>query len=197
MTNCRLTKINWIPLLESAKHRDFAMIANGITRGYDNLAMERVDLCLEVFLQLYKREGVIETRPNGRAYAIRTAQNRLTDLCRRQASRPDVDSPAPIDAPEGEEGEPIGTSEVDRVLVGRFLGEQRNQEAVEQALSVLSPRERQIVSERFGLGGSDPLTNEEIGAKHDLSKGYISTLCVAALAKLRQRGELRESSRSA
>ena len=48
----------------------------------------------------------------------------------------------------------------------------------------LDAREREIVILRYGLDGSDPLTQREIAKKLDISRSYVSRIEKKALGKL-------------
>lgn len=50
---------------------------------------------------------------------------------------------------------------------------------------VLEPREQQILSWRYGLGGSAPLTQREVAALLGISRSYVSRIEKKALAKLK------------
>jgi RNA polymerase sporulation-specific sigma factor len=49
----------------------------------------------------------------------------------------------------------------------------------------LDPRERQVVTLRFGLDGMTPLTQREIAIKLGISRSYVSRIEKAAIEKLR------------
>ena len=59
------------------------------------------------------------------------------------------------------------------------------QETIEEVLSELTPRQSHIVRLRFGLGGGDPHTLEEIANKFGLSRERIRQLEKEALRRLR------------
>jgi RNA polymerase primary sigma factor len=59
---------------------------------------------------------------------------------------------------------------------------------LEKTLSILSPRERQIIELYFGLGGT-PLTLEEIGEDYSLTKERIRQIKEKALRKLRNKSK--------
>jgi RNA polymerase primary sigma factor len=59
------------------------------------------------------------------------------------------------------------------------------QEAIEAVLGELTPRQSQILRLRFGLGGGDPHTLEEIANKFSLSRERIRQLEKEALRRLR------------
>ena len=49
----------------------------------------------------------------------------------------------------------------------------------------LEPRERQVISLRFGLNGVPPMTQREIALKLGISRSYVSRIEKAAIEKLR------------
>ena len=51
--------------------------------------------------------------------------------------------------------------------------------------TVLTSRERQIVSMRFGLGGQKPMAQREVAATLGISRSYVSRIEKSALEKLR------------
>lgn len=55
--------------------------------------------------------------------------------------------------------------------------------------STLTPREKEIVTRRYGLDGKRPLTQREIAKTMDISRSYISRIEKKALEKLRKRYE--------
>ncbi len=52
--------------------------------------------------------------------------------------------------------------------------------------SRLEPRERQVITLRFGLGGRPALTQREIAVKLGISRSYVSRIEKAAIDKLRE-----------
>ena len=59
------------------------------------------------------------------------------------------------------------------------------QETIEEVLSELTPRQSHILRLRFGLGGGEPHTLEEIANKFGLSRERIRQLEKEALRRLR------------
>ena len=57
---------------------------------------------------------------------------------------------------------------------------------LQSSLGMLSPRDRRIVSLRFGLDGSDPLTLREVGQKFKLSRQRIWQIIVDSMQTLRR-----------
>ena len=52
-------------------------------------------------------------------------------------------------------------------------------------MRVLNPREREVVVSRFGLGGDDPQTLEEVGQTYGVSRERIRQIQKQAVEKLR------------
>jgi RNA polymerase primary sigma factor len=57
---------------------------------------------------------------------------------------------------------------------------------VDGLLEVLDPRERKIISQRFGLNGAEPKTLEDVGKDFGITRERIRQLQNVALAKLRR-----------
>ncbi len=70
---------------------------------------------------------------------------------------------------------------------GERLDQARAAEQMRTALLDLSPMERDILRQRFGLDGAEPRTLAEIGAQYSLSRERIRQLQVLALQHMRQR----------
>lgn len=93
-----------------------------------------------------------------------------------------------LDRPIGEDGDAsmgdliADTSQIDPAHTAL---EADVYEQIERALRALDERERIILSLRFGLGGQEPETLEEIGAHFGLTRERIRQMQNRALAKLR------------
>ena len=93
-----------------------------------------------------------------------------------------------LDRPIGEDGDAsmgdliADTSQVDPAHTAL---EADVYDQIERALAALDERERIILSLRFGLGGQEPETLEEIGAHFGLTRERIRQMQNRALAKLR------------
>ena len=62
---------------------------------------------------------------------------------------------------------------------------------MQRALSRLSPRERDVLRLRFGIGDERSHTLEEVGERFALTRERIRQIEAQALRKLRLRGDLR------
>lgn len=51
---------------------------------------------------------------------------------------------------------------------------------------VLTPREKEIITSRYGLGGNPPMTQKKVGAVMGISRSYVSRIEKKALEKLKK-----------
>jgi RNA polymerase primary sigma factor len=102
---------------------------------------------------------------------------------------------------------PLGDNDDARVLgdiVGdenacspdEHLGEKNLLEDLHGIVRSLDPREAEILTLRFGLGGGDPLTLEEVGRKFNITRERIRQLQDLALRQVRRRMHERSRQRS-
>jgi RNA polymerase primary sigma factor len=84
----------------------------------------------------------------------------------------------PLPLPQSS-GAPLPASPVEATL------QQDLNARLQRLLEVLTPRERRIITLRFGLGGEGEHTLEEIGKQFDLSRERIRQIEQAAMEKLR------------
>jgi len=97
--------------------------------------------------------------------------------------------PASLDAPIAENdstefAEVIGDDEAQTPF--ELLRDKNLLGEVEGLLEVLDPRERKIISQRFGLDGGKPKTLEDVGKDFGITRERIRQLQNAALGKLRR-----------
>jgi len=95
-----------------------------------------------------------------------------------------------VDAPiSGEDGDStmldIISSE-DNDSPDTNLMEQSLRDEVQQGLSILSPREVEVLSAYYGLNGYKPLTLEEIGELYDLTRERVRQIKERAIRRLRK-----------
>lgn len=89
----------------------------------------------------------------------------------------------------GKDGNAISLMEVIRSDEDLFddLSNREMYGKLHQALDTcLSDRERNIISLRYGLGGTQPLTQREIAAKCGISRSYVSRIEKKSLKKLEE-----------
>ena len=63
----------------------------------------------------------------------------------------------------------------------------RSAKAIDIINSALTPRERKIITLRYGLNGDAPITQRETAERLKISRSYVSRIEAAALAKLAER----------
>lgn len=97
--------------------------------------------------------------------------------------------PASLDAPIGEDNDMEFSETIcDQNATDPFdnLREKDMYDQLSDLLEHLDERERSIISNRFGLDGSDPITLEEVGAKMGVTRERIRQLQNSALTKMRR-----------
>jgi len=70
------------------------------------------------------------------------------------------------------------------------VDERLRNEALDRALSVLTPRTRRIIELRYGLGGGEPMLLEAVGREVGLTRERVRQLEQEALAQLASLPEL-------
>ena len=66
------------------------------------------------------------------------------------------------------------------------VDKKRTKQRLEKILEILSPREKQVVRLRFGIGQDDPLTLEQVGQRMSVTRERIRQIEVVALKKLKE-----------
>lgn len=103
----------------------------------------------------------------------------------KQASQRPTSLDAPINEGEATQySEIIGDESAENPL--HALSEKNLHGELDDLLSVLDQRERQIIDERFGLSGRKPLTLEEVGREFGVTRERIRQLQNVALTKMRK-----------
>ncbi len=125
-------------------------------------------------------------------YASRCIENEIRMHFRAaKKTERDVSLSDPIDTDS--EGHPLTLMDV--LAVEESLPDQvelrQNLQALGGYVAGLEPREREIVSLRYGLG-CEPLTQWQVAEKLGISRSYVSRLETRALGKLRRRYERKQ-----
>ena len=121
-------------------------------------------------------------------YASRCIENEILMYIRKNSSQRcevSIDEPLNVDW-DGNElllSDILGNEE-DGVSFELELREER--EVVRRAVSALSPRERELIELRYGLGGGNELTQKEVADLLGISQSYISRLEKRILGRLRE-----------
>ena len=121
-------------------------------------------------------------------YAARCIQNEILMHFRSQkklASEISLDDTIDVD----KDGNPLSYIDVIKSEDDLEVDVQRkltSAKAVRLVSSILTPRERVIITLRYGLSEKKPMTQREVAQKLNISRSYVSRLEKSALEKLRE-----------
>ena len=151
-----------------------------IARRFENPGINIEDLISIGTIGLIKAVGTYRTDQNIKlaTYASRCIDNEILMYLRKNANRKgEVSFDEPLNTDwDGNElllSDVLGT---DGDTVMRPIEEDVDRSLLAAAISVLSPREKQIITLRFGLGGGREQTQKEVADRLGISQSYISRL---------------------
>ena len=161
-----------------------------IARRFENTGVGIEDLISIGTIGLIKAVGTYRTDKNIKlaTYASRCIENEILMYLRKNAGRKG----------EGSFDEPLNTDwDGNELLLSDVLGTEADvvmrpiEEDVERdllaaAINVLSPREKQIITLRFGLGGGKEQTQKEVADQLGISQSYISRLEKRIISRLKK-----------
>ena len=161
-----------------------------IARKFDNTGIMLEDLISIGTIGLIKAVGTYRTDKNIKlaTYASRCIENEILMFLRKNAGRRvevSFDEPLNTDY-DGNElllSDVLGT-EADVVM--RPLEDDVDLCLLASALDTLSPREREIITLRFGLGGGKEQTQKEVADQLGISQSYISRLEKRIIQRLKK-----------
>ena len=121
-------------------------------------------------------------------YASRCIENEILMYLRKNAGRKgEVSFDEPLNTDwDGKElllSDVLGT---DSDVVMRPIEADADRQMLAEAVAKLSPRERDIITMRFGLGGGRELTQKEVADRLGISQSYISRLEKRIILRLRR-----------
>ena len=161
-----------------------------IARRFENTGINIEDLISIGTIGLIKAVGTYRTDKNIKlaTYASRCIENEILMYLRKNAGqRTEVSFDEPLNTDwDGKElllSDVLGT-EGDVVM--RPIEADVDRKLLSDAVARLSPREKDIISLRFGLGGRKELTQKEVAEKMGISQSYISRLEKRIMLKLRK-----------
>ena len=169
--------------------RNLRLVAH-VAKKYQNVDEDMEDLISIGCIGLIKAIDSFDAGKGRLAtYACRCINNELLMLLRskKKTSR-EVSLFEPIGQDkEGNEIHLVDVIEQQQTDVVESLELSNNIKKLQKLLDdCLSPREREIIVYRYGLGGRQEITQSEIGAKLGISRSYVSRIEKKALGKLRQ-----------
>ena len=161
-----------------------------IARRFENTGINLEDLISIGTIGLIKAVGTYRLDKNIKlaTYSARCIENEILMYIRKisaQKAEISLDEPINMDY-DGNElllSDILGT---DEDMVMRPLEVDADLYLLRQALQTLPPREREIVSLRFGLDGKKDLTQKEVAEKMGISQSYISRLEKRIMQRLKK-----------
>ena len=122
-------------------------------------------------------------------YASRCIENEILMYFRNQKkSAQDVYINDPIDSDKDGKTLTLIDAIADKTDIVEELDTKMKLEKLKSIINnTLDPRELEIITLRYGLGGVTELTQREIAAKLNISRSYVSRIEKSALKKLRSR----------
>ena len=151
-----------------------------IARRFENTGINIEDLISIGTIGLIKAVGTYRADKNIKlaTYASRCIENEILMYLRKNANRKgEVSFDEPLNTDwDGNElllSDVLGTEE-DTVM--RPIEEDVERSLLAAAINALSPREKQIITLRFGLGGGREQTQKEVADQLGISQSYISRL---------------------
>ena len=161
-----------------------------IARRFENTGVNIEDLISIGTIGLIKAVGTFRADKNIKlaTYASRCIENEILMYLRKNASRRgEVSFDEPLNTDwDGNElllSDVLGT---DGDTVMRPIEEDVDRSLLAAALNILTPRERQIITLRFGLGGGREQTQKEVADQLGISQSYISRLEKRIISRLKK-----------
>ena len=161
-----------------------------IARRFENTGVGIEDLISIGTIGLIKAVGTYRTDKNIKlaTYASRCIENEILMHLRKNANRKgEVSFDEPLNTDwDGNElllSDVMGT---DADIVMRPIEEDVDRSLLSAAIASLSPREKQIITMRFGLGGTREQTQKEVADQLGISQSYISRLEKRIISRLKK-----------
>ena len=161
-----------------------------IAKRFDNTGINIEDLISIGTIGLIKAVNTFRTDKNIKlaTYASRCIENEILMYLRKNSrDRTEVSFDEPMNTDwDGKElllSDVLGT---DDDVVMRPIEEAADRQILHNAVDKLSPREKDIISLRFGLDGRQELTQKEVADRMGISQSYISRLEKRIILRLRR-----------
>ena len=161
-----------------------------IARRFENTGVGIEDLISIGTIGLIKAVGTYRTDKNIKlaTYASRCIENEILMHLRKNTNRKgEVSFDEPLNTDwDGNElllSDVLGT---DADIVMRPIEEDVDRSLRSAAIASLSPREKQIITMRFGLGGTREQTQKEVADQLGISQSYISRLEKRIISRLKK-----------
>ena len=184
----------WIARIDEPRAKDVLVERNlrlvvYIAKRFENTGTSIEDLISIGTLGLIKAINTFRADKSIKlaTYASRCIENEiLMYLRKRSGQRCEVSLDEPLNVDwDGNElllSDVLGSDE-DNVIYE--LEQREEREAVRRAVSMLEPRERELIALRYGLNGGRELTQKEVADRLGISQSYISRLEKRILSDLK------------
>ncbi len=161
-----------------------------IAKKFENTGIGMEDLISIGTIGLMKAANTFKPDKNIKlaTYASRCIENEILMYIRKSGNMRtelSIDEPLSTDY-DGNElllSDILGT---DEDSASRGIEEDEEKKIIYEAISHLSPREREIIELRFGLSGGEEMTQKDVADVLGISQSYISRLEKRILAQLRE-----------
>ena len=178
-----------LPVRQTLIERNLRLVVY-IARRFENTGINIEDLISIGTIGLIKAINTFRTDKNIKlaTYASRCIENEILMYLRKNSgSRVEVSFDEPLNTDwDGKElllSDVLGT---DSDVVMRPIEADADRQMLAEAVAKLSPRERDIITMRFGLGGGRELTQKEVADRLGISQSYISRLEKRIILRLRR-----------
>lgn len=178
-----------LPVRQTLIERNLRLVVY-IARRFENTGINIEDLISIGTIGLIKAINTFRTDKNIKlaTYASRCIENEILMYLRKNnGSRVEVSFDEPLSTDwDGKElllSDVLGT---DSDVVMRPIEADVDRQMLAEAVAKLNPRERDIITMRFGLGGSKELTQKEVADRLGISQSYISRLEKRIILRLRR-----------
>ena len=165
-------------------------LVSHIVRKYYGTAKDQEDLVSIGTIGLVKAVDSFKTENGARfaTYAAKCIQNEILMHFRAgKKHSAEISMNETIDVDR--DGNPLTYTDVissEENLAEEVMRSVEADRAMTMIRTRLEPRERQVVTLRFGLGGAPAMTQREIADKLGISRSYVSRIEKAALDKLKE-----------
>lgn len=165
-------------------------LVSHIVRKYYSSAKNQEDLVSIGTIGLIKAVDTFKVSGGARfaTYAARCIQNEILMFFRSQkklSSEISLNETIDVD----KDGNPLTYIDVvscDESMTSEIERKITSDRALRLVKTILSDRERRIITLRYGLGGREPMAQREVAEKLGISRSYVSRIEKTALEKLSQ-----------
>ena len=184
-----LSQINDRPVLRRTLVERNLRLVVYIARKFENTGVGIEDLISIGTIGLIKAANTFcpDKKIKLATYASRCIENEILMYIRKnQCMRYETSLDEPLSA-DGDGNELLLSDVISgEDSVGKRIEDDEEKKVIARAIESLSPREREIIEMRFGLGGRKELTQKEVADRLGISQSYISRLEKKTIERLKE-----------